>query len=376
MAKSQVVCSLLALCARGQGQPDQYRQLQQQARQLTTWADIPAQAEAHGLGPLVYTHLQAAQITWPLPAKQALQANYLRHSHANQVRTNVLVDILTAYQAANIPVLVLKGAALAHLIYPTPALRSMRDIDILVPRSVAAQAHTLLTELGFETLPGVAGSLPPTYHHLPVMQRMAAGMVVGVEVHRHLFPTEWKLGSCSFNDLGPSAIPFTIKGITAYTLSYEDMLWHLYRHTFSPLWVFLPMRLIGVADMVSLVEKFVDQIDWDIVKHRYPQILNILPMLHFLTPWSTMLLRKLPLEVTNIPAGVGHEFAGWPRFSPKMQQEKGWSGILRDSFFPPEWWLRMYYGLGPGISTQWGRWIRHPLYILGHVARYYLNQKL
>jgi hypothetical protein len=47
--------------------------------------------------------------------------------------------------------------------------------------------------------------------------------------------------------------------MTVYTLGYEEMLWHIYRHAFGFPLIFEPIRLIYVADMVSLVEKF-----WDI----------------------------------------------------------------------------------------------------------------
>jgi len=46
---------------------------------------------------------------------------------------------------------------------------------------------------------------------------------------------------------------------------------------------------------------------------------------------------------------------------------------LRDTIFPSEWWLRLRYKLGSVRPLFWHRWIRHPLYILGHVARVFLE---
>jgi hypothetical protein len=36
---------------------------------------------------------------------------------------------------------------------------------------------------------------------------------------------------------------------------------------------------------------------------------------------------------------------------------------------PSEWWLRLRYKLGSTRPLFWYRWLRHPLYILGHVVR-------
>jgi hypothetical protein len=111
----------------------------------------PPKSEAHGLVPLLYSHLQTAGIAIPPAIKAEILGYYMQHAHATRVRTQVLTDILTCFQKAGIDVLV-KGAALAHLVYPQPVLRPMRDLDILVRAEDAYRAYALLPEIGF-TLP-------------------------------------------------------------------------------------------------------------------------------------------------------------------------------------------------------------------------------
>ena len=77
----------------------------------------------------------------------------MQHAHANHVRAKVLAEILDAFQDAGIQTLVLKGAALAHLVYPHPGLRVMRDVDILVSKSEARRAQARLAEMGFDAPP-------------------------------------------------------------------------------------------------------------------------------------------------------------------------------------------------------------------------------
>jgi len=86
----------------------------------------------------------------------------------------VLADILTCYQAAGIDVLVLKGAALAHLVYPQPVLRPMRDIDILVRAEDVYRAYARLPEIGFT---------PPRRRRAGVSCLYAAGRRVRCTAH-------------------------------------------------------------------------------------------------------------------------------------------------------------------------------------------------
>ena len=60
--------------------------------------DLLTTAEYHGLALLLYTHLREAEDRPASYIMQGLQALYLRHRHANQVRTRVLIDILTHFR--------------------------------------------------------------------------------------------------------------------------------------------------------------------------------------------------------------------------------------------------------------------------------------
>jgi hypothetical protein len=58
---------------------------------------------------------------------------------------SVLGTVLARLDAASIPVLVVKGAVLAHTLYPTPIDRPIRDIDLRVLPSDVRHASELLT---------------------------------------------------------------------------------------------------------------------------------------------------------------------------------------------------------------------------------------
>jgi hypothetical protein len=367
------VYRILALSARAECAAGHYQRLAQEAAKLREWEEVSAQAEVHGVAPLLYVHLKAAGAQIPPTVKRALQGLYLRHRRANQVRTCVLRDILTAYNAAGIPALVLKGAALSHLVYPESGLRPMSDLDILVPKSEARRAQSLLAGLGFDTHLPPNGALPDKHMAHAVLH--IEGLSVIVEVHHNLFSKAAPV-SMEMDNLTAAPLPFSLKpdGFTAHTLGYEDMLWHICLQLCLVNALFASPRLIWIADIVSFAERFAAEIDWERVKARYPLVLNTLSLLHFMTPLPETLLAQAPLKIGHAPQGIGEDFRGWPNSSLAAQREKGYRRILRDTFFPSEWWLRLRYGLGSTGSLFWCRWVRHPLHILGWVKHLLLGR--
>lgn len=369
--------ALLALCARAEGHPVYYDRLDRQVRRFTQWADLPARAALHNLGPLLYTHLRAVDAPMPEPVRIALKGLVLRHRHADRICTQSLGEILQVYQQAGIEALVLKGAALKHLIYSQPGLRPVSDLDILVRESQALQAYTMLAELGFQL------ALSPTYgldrhaQHLTPAARVSDGLVVSVEIHHHLY-RRWDVRpvpSLGFDELADSAISFDTEGVTVHTLGYEDMLSHIYRHAFFQNNLRsvrrLPrVRLIWMADLVSAVERWVDLVDWEKVRREYTDVWNVLPLFHFLSPWSDEVLDRLNLSVERAPQGVGQEYRGYPSRYLAEHLERGVWQSLRDTFFPSEWWLRLYYGLpGTKPALRLGR-VKHAVYTLLDLAVY------
>ncbi len=363
------IYGLLTLSARATSDPVLDQQLAQQANQLTNWKEVPAQAEANGLGPLLYMHLKAAGVVYPVPVRQQLQGLYLRHRHANQVRSRVMTEILAAFQQANIQVWVLKGMALAHLIYPQPGLRPMRDIDLLVKTSQRMRAQQTLADLGFHAPLPDEGRIDK---HMPAATRQRDGLTVTVELHHNLFES-FQMVSMTFDDLTSPPLTFQLEDVSAKTLGREDMLWHLCQHIAYHATIWEPIRLIWVADLVGFAERFVDEIDWQRVARHYPRVLKMLSLFHFVTPLSARLRQRASIKIGKPPQGVGREFNGWPRVPWTAQRDKGAGQMLYDTCFPSEWWLRLHYGLNSTQALFWYRWFRHPLYILGP---FYLAEKL
>lgn len=352
---------LLTHCARLQGDETFRNRAASLAGSVTDWAALLAEAEHHGIGPLLYWHLRTASAPVPVEPWRLLQATYLRHRHANRVRLALLAQLLRACAEAHLEVRVVKGGALAHLLYPDPALRPMSDLDLLVRPADLPRARDILSSLGF-----AAPTSATSAKSLPTVGRQMEGVWVGVELHQDLFEAGFA-ASLPLDALQepPLAFAASAEGVIGYTLGYEELLWHLCQHLRFHTTVFLPWRLIWVADIVGLVERFSAQLDWERLARQYPEALDTLSLLHWLTPLPQEALAQARLPLGTRPSGVGEDFDGWPRHALAAQRSKGWREVLRDTFWPSAWWLRLHSGLSAAAPLWRRRWLLHPLEIAG-----------
>lgn len=120
----------------------------------------PALAIPDGLWPAVRAELVAQSVIgYPAHAVESLslkpadQAEYLALAGKNLSSWYNLMmaqdSVLEEFRAADIPVVVLKGAAAAAH-YPQPNSRSMGDIDLIVPPDYFDRAFSLMERLGWE----------------------------------------------------------------------------------------------------------------------------------------------------------------------------------------------------------------------------------
>ena len=388
---SNPVYCFLALCARADCGTEQLEQIARAASHLDRWDELPTRAEAHGLAPLLYTHLRAAGVSLPRGVKREFQGIYVRYRHGNGVRMRVLQDVLAAFDAASIPVLVLKGSALVPLVYAEPGLRPMADLDLLVSPADARHAQAILGELGFDA-PLPAGVIF-SHRHLPMATRDVEGVPVGVELHHRLSSdyaynalSRLRGGLASLPLFSAPALPAELDGLTgpplsfslgereARTLGYEDMLGHLCWHLISHVNVWEIGRLIWVADVVSFSERYAAQIDWQRVRRRHPAVLGTLSLLHTMTPLSQSLLDAARLRVGRTPSGIGESYRGWPVARGEDQRGRGVREMLRATLLPSEWWLRLRYAMGSARPLFCHRWVRHPLHLFGHAVRVCLER--
>ncbi|MBP7961214.1 MAG: nucleotidyltransferase family protein [Caldilineaceae bacterium] len=358
----------LALGARANSTPDQLQALRDQATAYAGWDRLADDSQYHGLTALIYGHLRQAQVEMPDDVRRTLAAITVRQERAAQIQAEALTQLLASFDRAGVEALVLKGGALAHQVYARPGLRPMYDLDLLVRAADAQKAQTLLGGLGFQVSAPADGRSGSFHQHLPPAARMVDGQQIVVEIHTNLFRQNQPfLPSATFEELADRSVEFQLGDRTARTLGPEEMLWHVYRHAFCNSLPWSHLRLIWVADVVSVVEAWHERMDWERVARLFPEVWHGLPLLHFLTPWSASVRAHLGWGELSRPAGVGRPYAGFPFRPWGALRQEGLGHAIAETFWPSEWWLRLHYGVADGRTVIWAWRLRHGRHILAQM---------
>ena len=356
----------LSLCALPPGSSTVAQRLPAALSAVPSFDELAIAGEQHGMEPLVLAHSARAGPAIPSDFRARLRARQTQHAHAAAVRTRVVADVASALAQATVPFLVLKGAALAHLVYGDARLRPMRDVDLLIRKGDARRTLDVLIHCGFKP----AGTVVPSgHHHLQGMSKTLEGATVTIELHHELMVRTPFVEPRGYDDLIRRSQPLDWDGMSCQTLGCEDMLWHVYAHAFV-INTLRPgaIRLLSVADLVHATEAWIDRIEWDRVRRQYGRLLRALHVLHDLVPWSPHVAEVL---VRRSPKGEGgREQVERPASAVRaypIDSAPDWSAALMpDVLWPPEWWFRMRYGI-----TTWPRWVWFRA--VGHPARLALS---
>ena len=118
-----------------------------------------------------------------------------------------LSHVLTVLRHDDIPVIVLKGAHLAEIVYENIALRPMCDVDLLVKKEDLTRVQRKLLETGYS----------------PFTNRLL------LDIHWHLENSMTDL-PVDMDMIWERAQPAFIAGVKVLVLSPEDLLLHLCLH--------------------------------------------------------------------------------------------------------------------------------------------------
>ncbi|MDE3226497.1 MAG: nucleotidyltransferase family protein [Nitrospirota bacterium] len=124
--------------------------------------DLPA-ILAGKLGPVLYHRLSDTRrlATLPPDEREALRRAYADNARHNLILENELHRILAGFDRDRIPIMPIKGAiSLIDPLYPSPALRVMSDLDLLVQPDRREAARACLTALGYQPRKGRGTVLP------------------------------------------------------------------------------------------------------------------------------------------------------------------------------------------------------------------------
>jgi hypothetical protein len=318
------------------------------------WSALPAEAEHHGVTPLIAPIIAAAPRAVPEDVRRTFVALALRHRRAAAARERSLDRLLQAFAGAGIPVILLKGAALAHLIYPAPELRSMADVDVLIDRSDMARAVAAARDLGFAFAPRHDTPFAGRMHHLPPATTTECGFRITLEIHLDAHSPN-QPERLNYAMVATAARPFSRgAGPPGLALGHTDMLRHLSRHAFEPA---RRIRLVHLYDLSRYAAVFRDEIDWCDLAARFPGVPIAIDLAaQVLTPHG---------GESDAPAGAG---CGMLPLS-EIATQRGLRRKLAALLDPPAWWLHGFYGVPPGRSLLACRMVRHPATVVRWLTR-------
>jgi hypothetical protein len=219
---------------------------------------VAEEAIRHRLGAVAWRGLSDASIASPPEVVEDLRQHYLYNAFRNAILFRETADAATALAAESIPVMLLKGIHLARFVYAEPALRSMADIDLMVPRSRIADAERILVGMGYGPLPrGNVDERCAWSNHLATLEKPGAEILeVHYDIERPTSPF-----SIDVNAIWRSARAETLDGAAVVVPATEHLLLHLcihvaYHHRFER------TALKGLVDIATVIRD-AGPIDWD-----------------------------------------------------------------------------------------------------------------
>jgi hypothetical protein len=365
-------------CLRGRFDPDAL----DTARELASgsdfdWAVWFDAVRAEALAPLLY-HILSGRAIVPAAIEEGLQVAYFESARDNALRFRELGRVLRRLAAADVQVVLLKGAALAETVYHDIAARPMGDLDLLVQREAVIPALGLLAELGYtathaEAFAGV------TLDFENEVQLLKPGPVdTLIEIHwsllnsphyQHKLPMAW---------FWATATPVEVEGNTALALGPEALLLHLCAH------LALHHDSTGARwlhDVAEIVYGFRDRLDWEEVLTRAQMWDLVLPVQQVLgrvaLDWQAPIPDGIQQRLSTLqPSADETRVNAWLTAPARPVAQRFWADLAS----MPDWRDRLRYGwssLFPSASYMCQRYgISHRLLLpLAYPYRWLLGMR-
>ena len=229
------------------------------------WEALIEESVRHSLTPLFYQRLKALPVDSPVPdwVRRRLRLLYLRNAGRNINLYQGLGEVLEVMGKNNIPVIALKGAHLAELVYGNIALRPMSDLDLLVKEKDLMKVEEKLLKLGYRPIEDdrqVTGKNHHFVYRLPEKE-------LNVEIHWTLIRADYPF-DIDLEGQWERSRPAVIGNGAVRVQSPEDLLLHLCLHNCKDLF---EKGLKLLCDLSAIIHHYEKEMDWDQVLLRSRQ---------------------------------------------------------------------------------------------------------
>jgi len=225
------------------------------------WPAITREAERRGLCGLVLEHSATAGVRLPDEAAVRLRGGAARVAAEQLNMTHELARLLAAFNKAEVPTMLLKGAALTQTCYAEPGLRPMSDLDLLVRPEHVDAAFRILEGAGCRRGAELVRDdfFPRFYYETEWLTNSPRP----VRIDLHVRPLRPLRASRTIPDdaLWQGAEQVDIYGATAWIPSRAVMFIHLCAHAAYHGCA----RLIWLYDLIRFVDHNGGDMDWALV---------------------------------------------------------------------------------------------------------------
>ncbi|MFO1422307.1 MAG: nucleotidyltransferase family protein [Candidatus Competibacteraceae bacterium] len=262
-------------------------------------------------------HRSSAWTEYPETLREALTRHARQAVAVELMRAAELRDVLAALAGAGLPVLLLKGAALAYTLYPEPHLRERCDTDLLLPsKEDAERAWAVLQTLGYQQPNAVTGDL--IVYQLNIYKTSRGGLTHALDVQWRLSKAALFAESFPFAELAAAAVPIPELGPHAHGLGSVHALLMACIHRILHLPDGSGNRLIWLYDIHLLAQRLTTE--------QWQQWMTLAegrgvcgPCLDGLQTAQTVFATVLPAEIQRrLRAGADRE--GW--FDPRLARKR------------------------------------------------------
>jgi hypothetical protein len=292
--------------------------------------------------------LQAACVgrpIWPLlpvRMREALQSSARTAAREDMRQQFAFSQAAEALNGAKIPFLVLKGAALASLLYPSPHLRPRIDTDLLfADRGAADAASTVLARLGYRRHFGLEGGLVNAQYTMSLPQYRGGHCL---DIHWRVSNSRRLAGLLPFAQVSATAIRLPHQRVPVLCPSLPHMMIHACLHRLAHQKKGEANRLIWLYD-IHLLACEMDSAQWDTLttECRLRGCARVClwglqaTQDHFKTPVSARFLSAAQALIGSEPLIMDKDESRLQYDIAELQAIPTWSGrieFLRESLFP------------------------------------------
>jgi hypothetical protein len=225
------------------------------------WNKILDSAFAQGIAPLLYNCLKGIREKRHIPQEvmDKLKKAYHENIARNMYLYSELLRIIKAFGDKGVKVIVLKGAALAKIVYKDIGLRSMIDIDLLVKKEDLPYAKETMSDLGYVPKMRLLSEEWFTKNHFHLPRYIHREKSLFVEIHWHI--TRKSFNTIDIKKWFERARCIKFDGCQVLIPSPEDMIIHLCLHLYNHGY-HSKMILRELCDISETLNLYREEIDW------------------------------------------------------------------------------------------------------------------